>query len=155
MASTLSLLALTSSQALQQMVQDTLVDGVTVNDLLLEAPQAGQGLAMTSTVRIASAAYLNPNWPYFGQVEFGYTALDMGQAFAGLPLRFQMPPQFTSQQLAERLGQALGIMFEPDDIFQETIQLTEPQMTYTLVAGPASVRWKGQVAIELIRKVGA
>jgi hypothetical protein len=142
-------------QALEQMVQEKLVAGVNVNDLVLDPSHPGMGSQRTVEVHIASAAFVNPSWPYFGEAQFAYTTLDLGDTFGGLGLRFYMSPQFTSQQLAVKLGQALGIVFEAVDVFQETVTLTQPITTYQFKAGPQSERWTGQVAIDIYRKAGA
>lgn len=147
MSGTLSLLSMPHAQAIRVMVQDKLVPGVSVSDLVIETPQSASGLEMTSKVYISASAYENPNWPYFGDVDFTYTALDMGDTFNGIPLAFIMPREFTSQQLAEKIGEALQLRFEPNDVITETITQTAQQMVYTLQSSPRSPRWKGSVDI--------
>lgn len=147
MSGTLSLLSMTHAQAIRVMVQDKLVPGVSVSDLVIETPQSASGLDMTSKVYISASAYENPNWPYYGDVDFTYTALDMGDTFAGIPLAFIMPREFTSQQLAAKVGEALQLRFEPNDVITETITQTTQQMVYTLQASARSPRWKGSVDI--------
>lgn len=147
MSNTLSLLTLPHTEALQQMVQDKLVVGVSVADLVIDTPVVLEGLEMQTTVYISAGAYSNPNWPYFGNVDFVYTRLDMGDAFAGIPLAFRMPAVCTSQDLANKLGQALVIYFSAEDIFQESLAITQSPQTVVLKAGPNSRRWRGQVSI--------
>ncbi len=147
MSSTLTLLTLPHPQALQQMVQDKLVAGVNVSDLVIDTPVALEGLEMQSTIFISDTAYQNPNWPYHGNVDFVYTRLDMGDAFAGIPLAFQMPASCTSQDLANKLGLALQIHFSAEDIFQEPLAITQSPQIVVLKAGPNSKRWQGQVSI--------
>lgn len=149
MSGTLSLLSMPHVQAMRVMVQDQLKPGVSVSDLVIETPQQTSGLQMQSKVYIAASAYENPNWPYFGDVDFCYTALDMGDTFAGIPLAFVMPREFTSQQLAQKLGQALGMVFEEADVLVETIVQVERKMVYTLKASPRSPRWQGSVDIDI------
>lgn len=149
MSSSLSLLAMPHSQAARVMVQEKLVPGVSVADLVIDTPKLQSGFQMGSKVYIAASAYNNPNWPYYGDVTFGYTALDMGDTFAGIPLAFIMPIQFTSHELAGKLADALQLQFDISDIVTETVVQTTRESTYVLRANPGSARWQGSVSIKI------
>lgn len=147
--SSLSLLAMPHDQAVRTMVQDKLIPGISVDNLVIETPVSVSGLQMASKLYISAIAHEDPSWPYFGDATFNYTALDMGDTFAGIPLAFAMPTTFTSAQLAARLGEALGIVFSPNDVVMETVTPTEMESEYELRASLSSPRWKGSVVIKI------
>ena len=125
MSNVLTLLSIPHEQAVKALVQENLKPGVSVADLVIDNPAPGTGLEMISRIYIAASAYNNPQWPYYGEADFTYHALDMADTFGDLGLVFQMPIVFTSMELALRLGAALGLHFEQADIFQETVTLTD------------------------------
>lgn len=149
MSSTLTLLNLPHIVAVKTLVQEQLKPGVSVSDLVIDVPVAKDGLEMESRIFIAASAYALPGWPYFGEAPFTYHALDMGDVFADIPLTFQMPTTFTSMDLARRLGEALQLHFDTEDIFQEPVTLVANETYFELRAGLTSPRWKGSVVIKI------
>lgn len=151
MQSTLALLTLSHPEAMPLIVQDALVPGVNVSDLVVNPPLPGAGLEMTAGIYISASAYNNPHWPYFGNVALTYTRLDMGDALGHIPFVFAFDPPFTSQQVADRMAEALGIKLDTIDVFQEVHDFTGTRYVMQLKAGPMSLRWMGQVEIEIRR----
>lgn len=147
MSNTLQLLSIPHEDAVKVLVQDCLVSGVSVSDLVIAPPEQGPGLKMHSGIYVAPHAYNNPDWPYYGETRLTYHALDLGDTFAGIPLAFQMPPTFSSRDIASRLADIFHLHFAPDDFVQETVTLTEMESTFRLRAAPSSTRWKGYVDI--------
>lgn len=149
MADVLTLLSMPHSNAVKLLVQDSLKPGVSVADLVIDSPAPGAGLEMISNVYIAAGAYSVPEWPYFGETTFTYHALDLADTFSGIPLAFQMPATFNTWDLAQRLSQAFNIHFDPTDIHNESITLTEQVSVVVLKAGSGSSRWRGSVNITI------
>ena len=152
MSETLALLSLTNTAALQQLVQDALIEGVSVDDLLIAVPVAGTGLEMTAKVYVDGDAYEKPDWPYFGNVDFSYTRLDLQNTFGTLGLWFKINVPFHTNQIAALLTQALDIHFDSDDFFHEIINNdVDTQFNFAFKAGVTSRRWKGQVNVQIRR----
>lgn len=151
MAETLALLALPNSDALQQMVQESLVPGVSVSDLVISSPVPGEDLDMVSRIFVSGDAYEQEGWPYYGNADFTYTRLDLADLCRDINLRFKMPVPFNTFELAQRLGLALQIHFDPEDVFLEIVDQNEYNFHHVLRAGPASKRWVGQVNVHIYR----
>lgn len=146
----LALLALSPTDALKQVVQDVMVSGHSVNDLALGSPSATQGLSMTMTVIPSPANTASATWIYYGQVPVTYTRLDLADTFSGLGLAFKVPLPCTTADVVAKLSQALGILFDPTDFVQETVNVP-PAQPYTLRAAPTSTRWSGQISMTLYK----
>lgn len=149
MSNTLTLLSIPHETAVRTLVQDALIPGVSVGDLVIDAPTAGVGLEQISRIYIAASAYTNPDWPYFGEVDFTYHALDLNETFGELGMEFLLPINCSSMDIAREIGEVLDIHFDPTDIHQEAITLTQMRTVYRLRAAPRSTRWRGWVDVLL------
>lgn len=146
----LALLALSPTNALKQVVQDVMVSGHSVNDLALSSPKATQGLSMTMNVVPSPANSANADWIYYGQVPVTYTRLDLADTFSGISLAFKVPLPCTTADVVSKLSQAFGILFDPTDFVQESVNVP-PAQPYVLRAASTSTRWSGQISVTLYK----
>ncbi len=155
MSNALELLALPSTQALRVMVQESLKPGVDVSDLVISRPAVEVGNEMSTRISVSGSAYERPDFPYFGAATFTYKRLDLQDSLGFLNLGFEVTFPLITSQVAAKMSEALGIVFEEADYIEELIELESgDSRPYTFKAAPGSPRWMGQVVIQLYRSAG-
>lgn len=147
----LSLLGMTSQQALRVIVQDLTNPGVSVGDLAIGKPTVEAGNEMSVRVGVAGSAYERGDFPYFGAVTVTYQRLDLSDTFGPLNLEFDFEFPLITSMIAAKMSEALGIQFDEDDFVEELIESDASETMYVLKAAPNSTRWMGQVNVRLYR----
>ena len=148
----LQLLAKPNAAALKDMVEDALVPGVDVNDLVIDRPQPGAGTEMISRISVSSEAYGRPGFPYHGSVGFRYGRLSLEDTFGEFDLQFTVALPTTMSVVAGLMGTAFGMVFGVEDFIEENIADNNGQVDVILRANPDSPRWMGQIPIRLFRR---
>jgi len=151
MADTLDLLKLTPKAALKSIIQEKMKDGFDVDDLRIGAPVSA-GLRATK-INLSVDKTLAPieSWKYDGSVDFTYNRLVMSEYFAGKNMTFTVDLPMTATNLVALIADRFDIVFDPLDYVSENISLGTS--LYTLKSAPGSLRWVGQVQVELKERV--
>lgn len=85
---------------------------------------------------------------YKGEADFTYNRLDVGQVL-GFEYSIRTPLPSTTQDVLEAITETVGVVFDENDFELEVVQNTP----YTLKAKPESLRWVGQVELNLNTEV--
>lgn len=152
MLNAITLLAKPNAQALKDIVQDALVEGVNVDDLDIGTPVVGVGSEMVTKVSVSSDAYGRPDFPYHGSVNLRYQRLSLSDTFSGLALEFSLPFPTKASVVAGLLQTAFNIHFGVEDFIEEPIDDPSGVVNYLFKANPDSPRWMGQLPIKLFRR---
>lgn len=154
MSDALALLALPHPKALQSLIQDVLVPGVSVSDLLFSPVSIKVDGQVSVGVYLSEQAHQNPANPYRGQVEFVYHRMDFATLFSGIDLSFTVPETLEVKKVVKKMSMIFKLDIQPEDYLNETLTLTQPSTVYVLRAHPLSPRYKGTVPLTLIRQDG-
>jgi len=85
---------------------------------------------------------------YKGEADFTYNRLDVGQVL-GFEYAIRTPVPSTTQDILAVISETVGIVFDENDFELEVVANTP----YTLKAKPESLRWVGQVELNLNTEV--
>lgn len=151
MADTLDLLKLTPKVALKSIIQEQMVDGFDVEDLRIGNPVSAGGRVTTLTLSVDKGLAPIEAWKYDGEVTFTYSRLVMGDYFASRNMAFTVDLPMTATNLVVLIASRFGIVFDPLDFVSENIPLGTQY--YTLKASPGSLRWVGEVQVELKERI--
>ena len=150
MSTSLTLLSIPHEAAIRSIVQDALLPGVSVSDLVIVNPRPTEGAGRVTDVFIAASAFSDPNWPYFGEATFQYRSQDLAEVFGHLDLTFQRTGSFTAQDLADEISQYTGVLLTEQDIHQQTHQITAMTTPFVIRASAASPRWHGVLPVTVV-----
>ena len=85
---------------------------------------------------------------YKGQTSFTFHRLDLAVFFEGVVLEVELSLPSDTLEVAQKLGERFGFVFDENDFVLESITQDNYQ-EWTLKADPNSLRWVGEVALEI------
>lgn len=153
-ALTLQLLALPRKDAHQRMVTDALVPNVDVSNLQIGDPFVRGDGRVGFLVSPTEIAQQNPEWKYYGDVDYSARRMPLEEFFAGLDLKIKLPGtadgglNTNSNEVVAKLSEIFNIQFDPTDYFSDAI-VSPGSAQYLLRATTASTRWTGQVNVTI------
>jgi hypothetical protein len=148
---TLALVAMTPQQAMELFLAQSVKDDVPTDQLYVFKVNPGPGSQTRLDVYIKLTPGDMENWNYGGSTTFTFNRIDLTDFFSGIDI--QLSPTLPTDVatvcgLISSIGQ---IAFDPADFIQE--EITEVMaLEYYLKAAPDSLRWIGQVPINLLRQ---
>lgn len=154
MATTLELLGMPHQQALPIIIQESLKPEYVLSDFVV----AGASILPNGDVRhMVTASPMksaDEGWPYQGAAAFRYHRLAFSDFFNGIDLRLKIPADESglidcfTHDIALLLSNIFDIVIAQSDYVNERISGTPP-VPYIFKASTTSVRWKGQVPVNL------
>jgi hypothetical protein len=119
---------------------------VVIGDLVTSIQPGGQVIITPTT-----AAYANPEWPYYGHAVATYSLVDLASVFEGIDLNLtisQLPAR--SGDVANLLNSIFDILLTPADVVDVPLPtILGGGSLFTLQASPNSLMWKGSVEMKL------
>lgn len=151
MTISLALLAQPHEVAVRTIVQQALLPGVDINDLVIGQSEVRNDGDGDLPVYIDSDAYNDPAFTYRGSVTMRYKRLDLEETLGHLNLRVHVGPTYRSQTVIARIAAVLQLHFSTADYINEEFPLTVTGRMVMLKAAPDSPRWKGEVPVYVYR----
>ncbi len=150
MLDALSLLSMSHPEALQVMIQDSLLPGLSASYLQAANPVNHTDGTTTTGVFLAPVAYTDAGFPYRGQTAFTYHRMDFADMFGSLGLRLYTAPSIRTRHLVNMLERIFNIDIATGDYIDEPITHDNiSPVNYLLRAKPTSNRWRGAVMIQV------
>lgn len=87
--------------------------------------------------------------PFTGESIFIYNRLDLGTFFESVKINLTLDLPTTTSQLVEIMAAEYGYVFDDDDFYEEVITVSNAH-GYVLRATPRSLRWVGQLTVNLL-----
>lgn len=151
MTISLALLAVPHTVAARTIVQQALLPGVDLDDLVIGVSEVRPDGDGDLPVYIDSDAYNDPEFTYRGSVTMRYKRLDLAETLGHLGLRVYVGPTYRSLTVIQRLAAVLQLQFDSADYINEEFPLTVSGRMVMLKAAPDSPRWKGEVPVFVYR----
>jgi len=154
MSTTLELLALPQDQAILEMIDDELDPSkASLDDLLISEGYLASANRCAYEVRPKTSKLSDSSWPYRGRAVVTHQRMDLGQLFDGLQMRVKVDStdgtvNTHTNVIVGILSNQLGVHFDPQDYYSDAI-VSPGIADYTLKATPTSLRWSGQVDIQI------
>jgi len=137
-------------EALQLMIQDSLLPGLSATYLQTANPVHHTDGTTTTGVFLAPVAYTDTGFPYRGQASFTYHRMDFTDMFGSLGLRLYTAPSIRTRHLVNMLERIFNIDITTEDYIDEPITHDGVSpVDYLLRAKPTSKRWRGSVTIQV------
>lgn len=150
MADTIGLLKLSPKAALLELVNQANNLRLKTDFVEFTDPVVVEG--RKTQVNVATKRYVNPfvTIPHFGLSDFTYNRLELGRWFANTKFNFHLPLPTTTRRLVQIMTDNLGYQFDDNDFVIEDITRANA-MPYRLKAHAKSLRWVGEIDIELLQ----
>lgn len=152
MLDTIGLLHLTPTRALMAIIGVN--NGVEIDDDALEISNIRSlGDRLTKVdLQVRKHRNLHSNLPLVGTTEFTYNRLDIGTFFNGVNIDITLNLPTNTNTLVSVLSNYYGYVFDNTDFVIELIDSTNAHQ-YRLKASPRSIRWVGELTIDLIKRI--
>lgn len=152
MLDTIGLLQLSPTRALMTIIGAN--NGVEIEDDALEISNIRSlgGRETKVDLRVRKHRSLYSNLPLTGGTEFTYNRLDLATFFSGVNLDITLDLPTNTNVLVTVLSKYYGYVFDNTDFVVELIDSSNAHQ-YRLKASPRSIRWVGELVIDLIKRV--
>ena len=149
MLDTIGLLNLTPRAALLELINSR--NNVQLRDdyIALLAPTVVSGRETSITLKVRKSFDPFAQIPFQGEATFVYNRLDLATFFTGVKINITMDLPTTTGAFLDILTAEYGYLFDTDDFYEDIITVANAH-GYRLRATPRSLRWVGELVVNLM-----
>lgn len=149
MLDTIGLLNLTPRAALLELINSR--NDVQLRDdfIALLTPTVVAGRQTEVTLKVRKSFDPFAPIPFQGEAKFVYNRLDLATFFDGVRINITMDLPTTTSAFLDILTAEYGYVFDTDDFYEDIITVANAH-GYTLRATPRSLRWVGELVVNLM-----
>lgn len=149
MLDTIGLLQLTPTKALLEIAGAR--NNVTLREDIIQITDVTALVGRQTQVTLKVRKSFDPfaPVPFEGQSTFIYNRLDLGTFFQGVKINLTLDLPTITSHLVDILAAEYGYVFDSDDFYEELITVSNAH-GYVLRATPRSLRWVGQLTVNLL-----